>query len=266
MTPRPGFRDVGTDRDDPTGMRSLLSSLPDPAPMPDGVAARIEASLADAAAEFRREPAPGEPGTPPWASTWSRAGRASSQTIGALAAGFLVIAGAGVFGLQSLRSGDSSPPPMVVTPPATHRSPSQTLSTGSSPSSPGAGPRSAPPAPQFTASRTAYTRGNLAEHATALWIDAAASHPSFALPSLAAEQPGIGPLATPLGLSDCIAALGIDAPDRIVADFARYEQRPAAVLVTASGTTLQVHVVERTCRSGRPGVITEPVVLAMPRR
>lgn len=259
MTRRPGFRDFGADRDDPTGMRSLLSSLPDPAPMPGDVAARIEASLADAAEELRRRPADGEPGRPPWASTRSRGGRASSRTIAALAAGFLVIAGAGVFGLQSLQSGHSDTPPMAVTPPASHRSSSQ-----GAPSPSGMSPRSAPSTPLFTASKTAYTRGNLATKATMLWAAAGASHPSFTLPSLAAEQPGLGPLATPMGLSDCIAALGIDTPERVVADFALYEQRPAAVLLTANGATLRVHVVERTCRIGRPGVIAGPVTLSIP--
>ena len=43
---------------DPTGMRDLLASLPDPGPMPDDLVARITAALA---AESRS--APQEPGS-----------------------------------------------------------------------------------------------------------------------------------------------------------------------------------------------------------
>lgn len=230
--------------------------------MPDDVAARIEASLAVAADELRRRPVE-VPGRAPWANNRSHAGRSSSRTIAALAAGFLVIAGAGVFGLQSLESGTSDAPPMAVTPPSTHRSPSQATPTNSAPPSSAASPRPAPSTPLFTASKTDYTHGDLAKQATALWA-AAGSNPSFTLPSLSAEQPGLGPLATPMGLADCVAALGIDAPARVVADFARYGGRPAAVLLTSNGSTVQVHVVERTCRTGRAGVIAEPVTFPVP--
>ncbi|MGB8382538.1 MAG: hypothetical protein WCG47_15060, partial [Dermatophilaceae bacterium] len=34
--------------DDPTGVRALLAALPDPGPMPEDVAARVLARLADA--------------------------------------------------------------------------------------------------------------------------------------------------------------------------------------------------------------------------
>ncbi len=265
MTPRPGFRDFGADRDDPTGMRSLLSSLPDPAPMPDDVAARIGASLAEAAGEQRHRPPLAQRGGPPWEKARA-GGRAASRTIGALAAGFLVIAGAGVFGLHTLQSGRSSAPPMVVAPPATRPGPSQ-VTPPASPSSPTVpGRRSGAPTPLFTATKTVYSSASLEKQAAMLWTAAGAAHPSFTLPSLAAEQPGIGPLATPLGLSDCIRALGLEVPDRVVVDFARYAGRPAAVLVTANGPALQVHVVERTCRAGRPGVIAGPLAVAVPAR
>ncbi len=52
--------------DDPTGMRALLRSLPDPGPMPSTLAARIEASIAaEAGARGARSQAPAAVGPAP---------------------------------------------------------------------------------------------------------------------------------------------------------------------------------------------------------
>lgn len=265
MTQPPKLPQPAPEQGDPTGVRSLLSSLPDPTPMPPTVVERIEASLAAAAAAQRSEARAGSVGasSSPWMTEPPGARRAPSRAIAALAAGFLAIAGTGMFALRSLRSeGPATAPPMVITPRSTastqpEEPPARSASPGGStwptvaPS-----PNAASGAVVLFATDTRYTQAALAVQAAVLW---AAPGPS--LPPLAAEQPGIGPLGTPAGLAGCLDALGLDAPERTMIDFALYEQRPAAVLITRTGPRTEVRVVERSCRDGNPGLIREAITV-----
>ena len=104
-------------------------------------------------------------------------------------------------------------------------------------------------------SRTAYTAGTLAAQARAL-LD----HPGPSVRDLAAESPGIGPIATPIGLESCLEALGaLDAThptaDAVSVDLATYDGKPAAVLVVTRAGASTAWAVERSCTTGSPGVL-----------
>ncbi len=287
--PPPGMRNPGMDHEDPTGVRALLGSLPDPGPMPADVVQRIESSLSAAAESVPRAGASGGSDRT-WGSTRPNLpGGASPRTIAALAAGFLMIAGTGVFGLRSLQTDGTPGPPMAIAP-ASHpsstspdRHPSPTSpptgpASHTSPTGPTTGPHNpftptptSPPAVSggtdgtpkdqpaetiFVASGTIYLPDTMAAQATQLWRD-----PGAPLPALAAEQPGIGPLATPAALSECLDALDVASAPRAVVDFALYRQRPAAVIITGDAHAAQVRVVDRSCRAGHPNLLLGPVSL-----
>lgn len=81
-------------------------------------------------------------------------------------------------------------------------------------------------------------------------VRAAINDPQTPLHSLQAEAPALGPIATPLGLEACLEALGEFPPHTVLADLARYDSRPAAIIaVTREGGTT-AYVVGRSCRPG----------------
>src|SRR6476661_9696763 len=124
----------------------------------------------------------------------------------------------------------------------------------------GSGAASPSPSPTPTGlhiqlSTTAYTAGTLAAQARAL-LD----HPGQPIRDLAAESPGIGPIATPIGLESCLEALGaLDAThptaDAVSVDLATYDGKPAAVLVVTRAGASTAWAVERSCTTGSPGVL-----------
>lgn len=242
-TRRPGTGDPADDEADldPTGIRALLSSLPDPGPMPADLAARITARLA---AEVGPAPLVGaEPvhdhGHPGDDLTARRHRR--RRTFGLVAAsaaliglgGTAMLTDAGPTDLQAALGGGSS-------------GSDEELSSESDSGSSGAGGDSglraatdgglagvAPAArAQFVFTDTAWTPANLAASADALLPPPSEK----VLPSLAAEAPSIGPIMTPVGAGACAAALGLDPASVLVVDLGTWESRPAAMLVVESAS------------------------------
>jgi hypothetical protein len=123
-------------------------------------------------------------------------------------------------------------------------SPTATQTSGSSGSAPGA--------PHIQLSTTAYSSANLGERARAL-ID----HPGTPLPDLAAEAPHLGPMATPIGLESCLAALGVTNPGAVSADLATFEGHPAAIVVVSRDGAATAWAVERSCSPGQPGILKD---------
>ncbi len=255
MTRPPSVRNLSEDEEDPTGVRSLLSSLPDPGPLPADVVQRIEASLHAAAAADAAGRA-SQPANSIWSVGDAPVGRASTLTIAALAAGVLVIAGAGVFGLAQLQSPDPAVAPLAI---------SQQNSARAVASGPGAlvtdpwtAAASARMEPIFTVTGTRYAEAGLASQASRVW---ARQGRTLSVP--AAEQPGIGPLGTRTGLASCLKALGSEPVGRVVLDFGLYEGRPAAVLILNTPGAVRVYVVGRSCRPDAPDLRAGPIELSV---
>ena len=123
----------------------------------------------------------------------------------------------------------------------------------------GSTPTGSPVAPSthIQMSATAYTGDTLVAQAGRLW-----NKPQAALPPLSAESPAIGPIGTTLGVTHCLAALGVTA-QRTVVDVARYDGAPAALVVTDGPSGTQVRVVSRVCGAATVGdpVLAGPMSL-----
>ncbi|MCU1536302.1 MAG: hypothetical protein JWP82_653, partial [Humibacillus sp.] len=113
------------------------------------------------------------------------------------------------------------------------------------PTSSPAAPTPAPTAdPHIQLSSTDYTAATLAAKARDL-LD----HPATPLPDLAAEAPSIGPIATPVGLSSCLSAIGA-GPGAVTVDLATFEGKPAAIVVVTSGGGSTAYALGRACAPG----------------
>ncbi len=249
--------------DDPTGMRALLSGLPDPGPMPEHVVHRIHASLAALAAEHADPPVPVAPGRAapsdevPFAGPHglgdlnaARGRRATPRWLPwAAAAGLVAVAGGGL----ALGAGGQS-----VT----------AAFQGSSADSVAAGARANAAAEDAKAATAAFatvivmsnqgwTDAGLTAAASSLLDSTAAS-----MAPLASESPSIGPIGTPLGARDCASALGVAPDARVIVDLGTYAGRPAALVVASTSDGQHTaYLVGRQCRQGSPELVAGPFSL-----
>lgn len=234
--------------DDPTGVRALLSSLPEPDPMPEHLVARINASLAAEQAE-RAARMTGDSVTP-LVTTARRRPRLLFAVAGAAAAVVLVaVVGSNMLtGSQGTTSATSA----GIT--STSRAAS-TLGTeaggAAAPSAAGkdqtpkalTGPASAPPTlVQIGLSGTRYTRADFVTQARKLHQTSLDS-----LQLKAAGSSGAGPAGTTRGLMECLAAIGAGEAQVVRADLAFYEGRPAVIIVATTGGVPVAYVVGRQC-------------------
>jgi hypothetical protein len=233
-------------------VRALLAAAPDPGPMPDAVSGRISSALLEES-RLRVRPgplAPARSGSDP-AGTGdgtvlpmpSRADRPKPLYIVAAVAAAAVVVAVGASALHVTKRPNGA---AVVGDP--FGSGATTAATSSS----------APAAPgglHIQLSTTAYTARNLATEARSL-LD----HPGDPIRDLAAESPGIGPIATPIGLESCLEEIGAlqaadPAPDAVSADLATFDGRPAVVVVVTRGSASTAWAVERSCTTGAPGLL-----------
>lgn len=227
---------------DPTGMRDLLASLPEPGPMPADLVARITASLAQEAAATHSPDAVGGARILELPlsrrSPWPLLGVAAA-VVGVLGLGGLVLSTApgGLTAALDLggRNSDSSAGSAAQ------------LAPDSS------GVEGARSGAVVTWSGTTYDTSNLASRAAGLMSDtgAAASSASAVPPSV----------ATPEGARSCADGLGIDPGATLVVDVATFEGRPAAVLLVTQGSVHTAYAVERSCSARSHEVISGPVAV-----
>ncbi len=266
--------------DDPTGIRALLSTLPDPGPMPEHVVARIHASLAALAAEQDAPPVPvvpnpmARPGELPFVPSAPvhdldahRRRRGARWLPWAAAAGLVGVAGGGWMlghggealtaafhgGATAGSAAGARAGSLADASVDAQGQPSVTLPTEATPS--GATPSGAMSSTVVVMTNDGWTQPDLAAAATRLVAGTSAP-----LTPLASESPSIGPIGTPLGARDCAEALGVAADARVVVDLGTYAGRPAALVVatTAAGEHT-AYVVGRQCRSGSPDLVTGPI-------
>ncbi len=205
-------------------VRDLLASLPDPGPVPPDVVDRLEATLrglsgtSGGTAGSTVVPLHHEP-TPRRRRPWLAA-----------AAAVALLAGGG-FGLSRLVPDATGGADNATAGAALHDS---------------AESRAAPPGASLraTASGTSYTRADLDQQVQQVMASA---------PRSAAGAPQ-GPLGTTAGIAACLSAIGAPSATPLLVDVARFEGRPAAVVVLpAAGGGRDIWVVSTTCRPGQDG-------------
>lgn len=237
---------------DPTGMRALLASLPEPGPMPEDLVSRITAALAAEADAGSSSSSSGATVVPlPRRRLQLKHLGVAAAVVGALGLGGVVVstaandltASGGADSAQDARSADDG---------------SAQGGAESGPEAPGSG--FVPPAGTgevvVVMSGRAYDAATLGDGAGLLVR--AQDEP---LRSLAAESPGIGPIGTPIGARTCADALGVPSSAGVLVDVAEVDGRPAAVLVVDAGAGTTAYAVERSCTTGTTGLIDGPVVV-----
>jgi hypothetical protein len=257
---------------DPTGMRALLGSLPEPGPMPEDLVARISAALAVEAQRgtsidqlWTLDQHAGASGAvvgagPGGGSAASDAGAPVvplRRRLGlrhlAVAAAVLGVLGLGGFLVKSL-PGDVA---------------AFGTTAGSADSAAGAEDATAPGgklalvAPAAGSGEVVVVMSG-ADHAadrldvTAGQLDDGTLDP---IADLTAESPSLGPIATPIGARACATALGIPADAGILVDVSEVDGASAAVLVVHSAAGRTAWAVDRSCTTGNTGLIRGPVPL-----
>ena len=239
--------------DDPTGVRDLLSALPQPGPMPGYLVERINASLA--AEQAQRAAAPGAASlTPLFAPTRRRAGRIVFAVAGAAAAvALFAVVGSNIFqpGRSTTVSGSAGAPVTARAPAAggqgltnAEGKPGQTSRQGASTPSATLG------LVQILVSQTQYTRAGFVTQAGQL--DRATINQNQPHAQGYAEA---GPVATTPGLVDCLNAIGARGAQAARADLSFYEGRPAAIIVVTTNGTRTAYAVGRQCSHADAAVL-----------
>jgi hypothetical protein len=235
---------------DPTGMRDLLASLPDPGPMPEDLVARIMAALAEesraAQASFTAKKAGRVVDAPP---TTLDAGnvvplRPHRPTLRHLGVAAAVVTAIGLGG-AALGAWPSSLTGPIA---ALSEASSADSEAGAAPAAPGADESSKGGDAETGArvsdlSATDRLDGvtivmSGAEHSSDALAAAASALVTTTYPTvtpLTAEAPGIGPIATAIGARTCADALGISPDAGILVDVSEVDGAPAAVLIATDG-------------------------------
>ena len=249
---------------DPTGMRALLSSLPEPGPMPDDLVARISAALA---AEAGAHVVPGVPEAPARVSgegshaaagdrgtvvpmrrrSWGRHLGVAAAVAGVVGLGgvALELAQGGLtasFDAQSAAGGDSG------------------TSYSEEKGAAGGGAPALAEAPQAGSGQVVVVRSDRAYSSAELGSQARTAG-GDQVRDLASEAPSIGPIGTSVGARACADALGISPTAGILVDLAVVDDQPAAVLVVTDETGTRVWAVGRSCTTGNTALIRGPVPL-----
>jgi hypothetical protein len=254
---------------DPTGMRALLSGLPEPEPMPDDLVARISAALA---AEARRgdgieqfwSPVADESGASPTRDADGEVGDAGARVVPmrrrrfgmrhlGVAAAAVTVLGLGGYVLGSLDEG-------VVA----------SLTAGSSGDSAAAGAadsakseRAPFVAPEAGSGEVVVVMSGVDHSSDRLQVTARELDDGTLDPiaDLSAESPALGPIATAIGARSCADALGIPADAGILVDVSEVDGTSGAVLVVHSDAGRAAWAVDRSCTTGHTGLIRGPVPL-----
>ena len=227
----------GSQDDDPTGVRALLSALPEPEPMPHDLVQRITATLAaEHAAREATSAAPASTVTPFLPSR--RRAVSGRRVLAALVGAAAVLAVATMIGTDTLNSSRNS-----------------TASSAGSAAAQLAATSRAEATP--TTSPTVVIQQSATRYTEAGWLTQAGRLSSSRTKGTAplAEAPSLGPVGTRAGLSDCLAALGESGFTAVTADLASYEGRPAVVIVTWHRSARTAYAVQRTCSRADAGVL-----------
>ena len=284
---------------DPTGMRALLRSLPDPGPMPEGLVERITTSLA--AEQVLRDASPPvaatrvpHPGGDMWRHTGHAAGDltrnrriailvAAAVVAGVAGIGAVIASGvpgtvvAAVSGSRSGAAGSASRDAAATggQDRAAAPAPAESAAAESAPAGSGladSAPVGGTGLPESSTAGAAATAGSVAPVISASGTDwTAAKLAAAALPLLGADPhasrmslpQNVQPIATDAGARACAGALGLDASRGLAVDLGTHAGLPVAAVVARAGDgAVTVVVVDRTCTTGSTRIIDGPMPAA----
>lgn len=246
--PPPGTPDPD---DDPTGMRALLSSLPEPGPMPADLVARITASIA--AEQQHRAVAVPIHSARSHRPVWRTAGLAAAAAVVIGVGGGSLLTGTAPGNIGALFGGSDSAAGSTAEVASRENAgagaPDMDAKGGAAIDS-----STAPVSIHHTA--TAYSSATFDEQARALLSSGAE-----VVPPLSAESPTIGPIATEVGLRSCLGALTGEPFSAATADLGSFDGKPAAVVVLTTRAGHTAYAVQRSCSTGHPALLAGPVTL-----
>jgi hypothetical protein len=244
--------------DDPTGVRALLSSLPQPDPMPEHLVERINASLA--AEQAHRSTSMSRGSVSPLSRARPRHGRLILALAGAAAALLVGTAvGSSVFnmnprtevsGSAALASTSNPREDSVETPQAEVKAAAP--AAGGAPASKGLTLDDSEI--QVRLSGTRYTKTDFVTQAGAL-------HSAAAPQARLAAASSLGPVGTTVWLRECMNAIGAAGTQVIRADVAFYEGHPAVIIVASAGGRPVAFVVAPQCSHADPAVLRQQTPL-----
>lgn len=216
---------------DPTGMRDLLRSLPDPGPMPQDVADRITAALAE---EQQGRSDADRGNVTPLTRTARPAkgtggGRRWMQAVGGLVAAAAVAAVA-VVGVNSLRHDNA--PTSALPPGSTQSSVSGDQLVGRM---------------QVQSTGTDYTPASFNTQAASMATGSASGQPDAGILT------EFGSLTKPSALLACARSIGgslLNDPSSIKVDLATFQGKPAVVIVVTNEGKKTAFAVSSTCSKG----------------
>ncbi|MFW5470338.1 hypothetical protein ACOCJ4_09865 [Knoellia sp. CPCC 206435] len=243
------------DEPDPTGMRRLLRSLPDPGPMPDHLVARIQASLADL--DPLDDSGDTSSGVVPRETHGSSRSSWLARHGGKLAVAAVVVVGGGAVasGQLGLLAGSG----MSSESTAGGSSEDQRAAAGDSGEDSGQGAPGAAAVPGAVVVRLSdrdYTSSGLAAELKDRPAEAGKGPVAF---PLTAESPGIGPIGTELGVRSCLEALGLPRETAAEVELASVDGTPGAVLLVSADGKRTAYAVRRECTTGNPALLAGPV-------
>jgi hypothetical protein len=248
--------------EDPTGVRALLSSLPDPGPMPPDLVARISASIA--AEHAARAAAGGSSGEHQSGhgtvvplrrrSLWRTAGIAAAAAAVIGIGGASLLTGTSPSDVSALFGGSGSGADTAANAESSTAREGEALSDSGS----GAAPRMTSPVGEVSVhhSGAAYTADGFAAQASRMLAD-----PGETMAPMAAESPAIGPIGTEHGIRTCLVALGAEPSAVVTADLGTFDGAQAAVLVLTTDTGHTAYAVGRNCTEGESAVLAGPTRL-----
>jgi len=223
---------------DPTGVRALLSALPEPDPMPAHLVERINVSLAAEQAQ-RAARTSSRWVTPLLTNARRRPGRLLSAIAGAAAAVALVAVVVGNMLTVNQPTTISGSAAIATTSPAREARGGAPMGANDK----AAADRATPPSlVQIRLSGTRYTQVDFVTQAQTL--RAARLDP---LSPMAGEASDVGPAGTTLGLTECLSAIGAAGAQLVRADVAFYEGQPAVIIIATSDGKPTAYVVGRQC-------------------
>jgi hypothetical protein len=234
--PHVPFGPASSPDDDPTGVRALLSGLPEPEPMPSYLVERINASLTTEQSQ-RASQFSGAVVIPLTRTSRRRPGRLLFAIAGAAAVVLVAVAGGSLLKINQ-PTASTAHVASALTP--ADRAAGSPAPPGTDKAVPDAA--SAPALIQIRVSGTKYTKAGFATQAKTL------SRAEFGPSQLKeATSPGAGPMDTEAGLTDCLRAVGVMDAKMVRADLAFYEEVPAVIIVATTNGVPTAYALGRGC-------------------
>jgi negative regulator of sigma E activity len=251
--PDPRRRDIFDELDDPTGMRALLSSLPDPGPMPPDLVDRITAALAaERVALEDHTVVPLQPRSHRWGRAALVAAAAAVVAVGIPA--MVTGTGPGDVAAYLTRQAGGSSAASGAKAATDQRGSAQ--SQASAPTTSATRAAAGQAATAVYATDTAYTRSGLATQLRA-FLD----HPGAPAESMSSVPKAFAAAATREGLASCLKALGVTPSDHVRADYATFDGAPAILVVVGADSSAVGYALRRDCATRTVTPLAGPVTL-----